>query len=179
MNHQLYKDWLLTAENLTPEQQASLQDHLHTCADCRQVSNAWESVESLFTQTPQAEPVPGFTTRWQVRVLERRQSQQKRQAWVAMGFLAILALGMASVLGAAAVNLLSSPGELTLAIISRLSQIYTLISALDALLPISSVRISPLLSITLAIFTTGMISLLSVLWLAMIQHLILNRRTNL
>lgn len=40
MNHEPYEDWLLSGEELTADQQQSLDEHLAACPECAGLSTA-------------------------------------------------------------------------------------------------------------------------------------------
>jgi hypothetical protein len=85
MNHQLFEEWLFSEDPLNPDQVQALQDHLKTCDSCRQLSEAWSEVETLFISTPPARPAPGFAVRWKARwqskLANELTKRQRRQTW--------------------------------------------------------------------------------------------------
>ena len=68
MNHQPFENWLLSDENLSPEDAGFLDEHLQSCEHCREIQDAWTGVLDLFQEVPDLEPAPGFVNRWQERL---------------------------------------------------------------------------------------------------------------
>jgi len=84
MNHQPFEEWLLSDEELTPEQDRALADHLQNCSECPQVGEAWEAVLEEIRQTPPAAPGPGFAQRWEARLEIQRAQIQRRWTWIGL-----------------------------------------------------------------------------------------------
>ena len=100
MGHQPFETWMLSEETLLPDQEQRLHDHIEICESCRQMSNAWQEVQGIFSATPLAEPSTGFTERWQVRFNEMSMAEiarsQRRASWLFFGVMtgaALLILG--------------------------------------------------------------------------------------
>ena len=89
MNHRPFEDWLLAEEPLTAEQKADLQDHLKTCSSCL----ALAEVNMALKSKRLAAPAPGFSTRFQSRLVTRR-SVQRRRNFAGIVILVVGALGM-------------------------------------------------------------------------------------
>jgi hypothetical protein len=49
MNHEPFETWILSQreENLSPQQQTDLLEHMDECPRCQQMSTNWANVESL------------------------------------------------------------------------------------------------------------------------------------
>jgi predicted anti-sigma-YlaC factor YlaD len=96
MGHQPFETWMLSEENLLPEQEQRLQEHIMGCESCRQMSNAWQEVQEVITATPLVEPAAGFTERWQVRFNEMNlvefAHRQRRVSWLFFGLMTGAAL---------------------------------------------------------------------------------------
>jgi hypothetical protein len=86
MDHKPYESWLVADEALLPDQESSLQAHLKTCEDCRNLQASLQEVEALFEQRVFFQPQPGFTERWQMRLseelIDEREKQQLRSTWM-------------------------------------------------------------------------------------------------
>jgi predicted anti-sigma-YlaC factor YlaD len=100
MGHQPFETWMLSEETLLPDQEQRLHDHIEICESCRQMSNAWQEVQGIFSETPLAKPSAGFTERWQVRFNEMSMAEitrsQRRASWLFFGVMtgaALLILG--------------------------------------------------------------------------------------
>jgi hypothetical protein len=89
MDHKPYEAWLVADKPLSTDQEKSLQDHLDTCADCRQLQASWQEVEEIFEVRKFVKPEPGFTQRWQLRLSEEinaeNAKQQLRSTWLFLG----------------------------------------------------------------------------------------------
>ena len=88
--HQPFSDWLLADEPLKVEQSRQMQEHLRSCEVCRQRHQAWNGVQHLLRSSAQVAPTPGFAFRWQVQMVTRRLTHQRRMAWLIFGVLSVL-----------------------------------------------------------------------------------------
>ena len=85
MNHRPFEDWIFAEEPLTAEDFTALQDHLQTCAPCRQLEDAWREVSAELNRMPQTGPKEGFLLRWDARIEGDIRQRHRRQS---IGFLA-------------------------------------------------------------------------------------------
>jgi hypothetical protein len=74
MNHRPFEDWLLAEDPLTSDQKADLQDHLKTCTSCQ----AMAEVNLVLRTKKVVAPAPGFTNRFQSKLVFRRSAQRRR-----------------------------------------------------------------------------------------------------
>jgi len=81
MSHQPFETWLLSDEELNPQQKLSLDEHLQTCEECQKLSNALHQVNVVITTSHEPTPQPGFTQRWHKRLLVHRHQEQQRRMW--------------------------------------------------------------------------------------------------
>lgn len=79
MNHQMYEEWALMPDYLSPEELQSLKQHLRECESCRQLSANWTKVEGLLMEAKPVEPAPGFTARFSASLAQRKAKEHKRQ----------------------------------------------------------------------------------------------------
>lgn len=114
MSHQPFENWLFTKETLTSEQSHALREHLDSCDTCRQVESAWREVHQQFNRAPAVAPAPGFSLRWQERLVDRRHAYQRRRAWMMFAVTLSSALIMFALLALRAIELLRSPGRIVL-----------------------------------------------------------------
>ncbi|MBN2147091.1 MAG: zf-HC2 domain-containing protein [Anaerolineales bacterium] len=175
MNHQPFRSWLLSEEPLPPEQAQALQEHLQSCEACRQIDHAWNDVHALFQHLPDAVPAPGFTERWQQRMVENQLHKQQQQAWAATAFTAFIAFMLILAFGAQIVEMLRSPTQLALLWIARLSGLLHLFEQAQAFLVVLC-KAAPVVPLTGMIFSTGIICFLCVSWLATYRQLTISRR---
>lgn len=97
--HEPYATWILEDEDLTPEQQAALEDHLAQCATCRQLDLGWQAARQGLGHYPEVSPRPGYLARWQAYRAARVQRQRRRAAWAAAA-LAMAGMALAVLLSA-------------------------------------------------------------------------------
>ena len=81
MNHQPFEQWILDPRDLTAADRQTLDAHLETCPNCRQLQAKWLSLSEELDNTPMLAPRSGFSRRWQAGVAERQLRDQRRQAW--------------------------------------------------------------------------------------------------
>lgn len=77
MNHQPFEDWLLNDKPITPEQKRELDIHMRTCTYCTALAETGLALKSVKKASPQ----PGFTNRFQARLVERKLAEQRRRLW--------------------------------------------------------------------------------------------------
>lgn len=82
MSHQPYERFLFSKESINNEQQTQLNHHLQDCDDCHTLASALVRMEELFSNTPTPQPAPGFTQRWQSRLVETNKKRQNRNLWL-------------------------------------------------------------------------------------------------
>jgi len=87
-NHQPFEDWLLSDEHLTTRDALALQEHLKSCPACTTLGDALQAVGRELRNAVHLAPAPGFVSRWQDRLAERRLKQHRRQTFLSM-FLSI------------------------------------------------------------------------------------------
>lgn len=92
MNHQPYKRWILMEKDLNKEEKLSLQDHLESCPECRELLQTQREITHLFRLSPSPTPQPGFTARWKSRLKHR----ERMGRWKVIGI--TLAIIFASLL---------------------------------------------------------------------------------
>lgn len=170
MNHLPYREWLFASSKepndvLTPEQLSALNDHLEECSECRSLAESWQTVEGDLRAAPQVSPEPGFTARWQDRLVLDRQRRNNRQGVVLI--IASFGVGMflMAVLVFLAWPLLSTPSVL---IWTYLYQVLRWISIFGAFQQFAGslfhVTDLPLISPLEWVFIFGFITTLCVLW---------------
>jgi hypothetical protein len=175
MNHQPYKNWLLSEETLTPEQTKSLQAHLSTCQTCRQVQSSWIDVQRLFENAAQVAPADGFAQRWKIRLAAEKRKKQRHNAWIFFGVTASIALVLLAVLCLQTLLAFQSPAQFYLFWIYRVSSVMTLAETVESILSIVMQVITQVSILQIVLFT-GFVSLVSVLWFVAFQKLTYSRR---
>jgi len=174
-NHPPFNEWLLAGELLTPEQNQSLQEHLHSCPECSQLQAAWTEVHFQFHTREQLAPAPGFTSRLQQRLLIQHARRQRRNSWVLFFGASLMALIILSVVAWQVTQIFNSPASL----ISGLVYLWTLSFAISEQLTNflwGIVRFLPSITLIGLVLFVGVCSLMSVLWLVTYRQLISARR---
>jgi len=121
MNHRPFEDWLLDDQPLDPTQKRELDAHLRECGACRGIAESNLALRSARVVAP----APGFTARFQERLVLARRAQRRRTLlgtlFFSLGGLTLLAL----LAGPALISLIGSPAEWISAMIRALLFIYT------------------------------------------------------
>ena len=121
MNHRPFEDWLLDDQPLNPTQKRELDAHLRTCKVCSAIAESNLALRSA----RMVAPAPGFSARWQERLVLARRAQRRRTLlgtlFFSLGGLVLLALLAGPVL----VSLIGSPAEWISAMVRALLFIYT------------------------------------------------------
>jgi hypothetical protein len=121
MNHRPFEDWLLDDQPLDPTQKRDLDAHLRTCNVCSAIAESNLALRSARVVAP----APGFTARFQERLVLARRAQRRRTLlgtlFFSLGGLTLLAL----LAGPTLMSLIGSPAEWISAMIRALLFIYT------------------------------------------------------
>ncbi len=80
MDHQPFEQWILDQKILTKQQENLLNEHLLDCADCAALSSSWKAVEQTLHSATKVAPNPGFVSRWQVTLANKKAIQHQVQA---------------------------------------------------------------------------------------------------
>jgi hypothetical protein len=93
MNHRPFEDWLLEDQPLDPTQKRDLDAHLRTCETCRAIAESNLALRSARIVAP----APGFSARFQERLVLARRAQRRRTLlgtlFFSLGGLLLLACG--------------------------------------------------------------------------------------
>jgi len=176
--HQLFKEYLLSEESLSPDQSRALQEHMRECAECRQQEAAWTNVERVFHRAEVVMPAEGFTARWQDRLAARRLTTQRKRAWIFFSVTAGIAVILSALLIFGAVQAFSSPLQLLSKAVYFLVMTFFYYRRISEFVGNMNLAL-PLLSIALLVFFTGFVSIVSVLWAVMYRKLSSSRRVNI
>lgn len=170
MNHQYFKEWLLTEEALSTEQKHMLDDHIKGCSDCQRLRSAWFDVHHLIKVTPDIHPFPGFTSRWESRLIQQRKQTQKRLTWIVFAGLLVIAFLISIVLGLQVSEFFHSPQQLILSFLSRLAVLISYLTVTKDYFNFLSLAITKI-SFPLMVFSSGLMTLFCVLWLAAMKQI--------
>ncbi len=120
MDHRPFENWLLENKELTNFEKRELNAHLQSCPSC----TALAEVDLALKSVKSAAPAEGFTARFQVRLVARKQALRRRNI---IGF-ALLSLGALGLLTWLAwpilVNLFQSPVTLVASWLSAVVSIW-------------------------------------------------------
>jgi hypothetical protein len=164
MNHQPFEDWLLSDEALDPEQETNLRQHLSGCPKCTDLSQALQSVEQEMVRAPQLSPAPGFTERWQARLVEKRAQKQRSIVWWAIGVNLSAALGIFLALNWNRLASFSFSKLLALALYS-ITLLFARIGSAQVLFRLFFEDVNPIFPVIfIAVIATGL-SILSLVWI--------------
>ena len=175
-NHLLIEEWLLSASNLTPEEQASLQEHLKSCDSCRQLSDAWQEVEYQLKTAPVCSPTPGFTGRWQVKLAQEQQRRQRRQAIYVLALWGGIALVLIIFLGLWAWPMIRNPLPYLLVLGYQLTRTFYLFSGVGRALETVARSLLGLVPGTLWVAMLVALGSLGVIWIVAFRKLTSPRR---
>jgi hypothetical protein len=181
MDHQVYEDWLFidldkTEKTLTPEQEASLQEHLETCESCRLLAAAWQEMESQLSIASMLAPESGFAQRWQTRLEADLERLHRKQSVTVLAFSVGGAILLFASLGLLALPALLNPD---LVIWTWLYRVFNLVSYVFDFQEIFSALFRTATGIIpsgLWVILIGLLSELGVLWVVSYRLLTNPRR---
>ena len=107
MKHRPFEDWLLDDQLLDPAQKRDLDTHLRTCNACTAIAESNLALRSARI----VGPAPGFTARFQERLVLARRAQRRRTLlgtlFFSLGGILLLVL----LAGPTLVSVVGSPAE--------------------------------------------------------------------
>ena len=175
MNHQPFRGWLFSEDELTDEQVRALHEHLSECAACSQLESSWKEVEAVIDHSSQLAPMPGFIGRWQIRLVENQYHQQKLRSWYIIGATSLIVVSIVVLLVIQVWSLIKSPDVYLAAIFERLMGAVSVLFAVRNMIGSISLP-GPVYTIAAMVLLFGMISFMSVLWLATYRKISMVRR---
>ncbi len=175
MNHQPFRGWLLADDELSVEQSRLLQEHLRDCQACRQINSAWQELEAVIERSSQLEPLPGFVDRWQIRLVEHRDHQQRLRGWYTIGATSLVVISLLVVMMIQVWSLIQNPDAFLAAWLDQLAGLASLyFTARNLALSIN--LLGPVYTLAAMVLVSGLISFTSVLWLATYRKISMVRR---
>jgi anti-sigma factor RsiW len=175
MNHQPFRDWLLSDEQLSERETVALQDHLRKCESCSQISSAWKEIELELKRAPQVAPAAGFTQRFQAHLNEHQARRQARGGWFTIAVTSSVVTTLFIILAMQIWSLIQAPDAFLAMWLNRLVSLVSLYYMVENFTGLNS-RYIPLYTIFGTVFLVGIISFMSVLWLATYRKFSLARR---
>lgn len=165
MNHQPFETWLLSGDPLEAEQHRQLEQHLESCAHCRELSAAWQTLLPLIHAAEPVAPAPGFTQRWQNRLAREQVFVQRRQSWLIFSLSLGAAAAFLLVLTLLVAFSYSTPLDWILGLVSNLA---SLVAFTNAMQQVFAVLANLVPSAWLVSFA-AILAVLSVLWIAVLH----------
>ena len=179
MNHQPFKNWMLSDEPLPPEQIKVLQAHLATCESCRSLSSAWPEVRTILQNAQTIRPTINFAERWQTRLVTQNEGllyRKQRQSWWFFLIAAGLACLSLVILLAQIVTSFESPMAIFLSglylFTEAVASLTTLQGLISILLNTLFVIVPPAWWILLTFAICGLITI----WLVSLRRVVYPRR---
>jgi anti-sigma factor RsiW len=86
MSHPQFEEWLFAEEPLSRGEQAELEAHLQSCAECRHLADSWRQVATSLRHAGEVSPEAGFAARWQSRLEADRLRMHRRQSLAILAF---------------------------------------------------------------------------------------------
>ena len=164
MDHQPFRNWLLSEEQITAEQNQSLQEHLASCESCSQIKSSWKELDLLFQNSVEVAPASGFTQRFQSRLVEYHAAQQLRRSWFTIGATAFFAIILLTMLVTQVWELIQAPGPYMMVLFERLVSLISIYYLLQNVAGSISWS-TPFITFIVMFFLVGIVSFMSVLWL--------------
>lgn len=163
MSHELYETWIFEEVNLSDEQLDALEAHLAVCSECRQLKENWDSLSAYLATPPVALPSPGFVSRWQSEIEERKSLEQK---WMVRRLLLFLftAAALTSSLLFGVVLVTASPLEILVAGIRFLVGAYVRIDFAREWFALVLNSLPPVIPLMVCLLVMGSLGFLTVIW---------------
>jgi hypothetical protein len=175
MNHQPFREWLLSEQELSPQQAQQLENHLSLCQDCNLIRTSWKEIEDAFDKLPDAEPKPGFTSRWQSQLEGYRLVQQKRRGWFIISGIAVVVISLLATLIYQSWSLFLAPDSFLAIVFERLMGLLSIYFSFRNIISTYTWP-TPMIMFIGMIFFVGVLSFLCVAWLATYRKISLARR---
>ncbi len=177
--HQPFEDWLFSEERLSPEQEQSLQAHLHSCERCRSLEASWKGIEGLFTSVEAPAPASGFADRWQARLANDHRQRARRQSWAMLGITGGLSLAIFFYMCAQVLDVLRAPDQILILLVYRITSLIVYTEATRDLIVSFLAPVMVAVPVLFWVGVMGGISFLSVLWFVAFRQLTSPRRVRL
>jgi anti-sigma factor RsiW len=171
MNHQPFEQWMLDDEDLDQEQERALQEHLRSCESCEQLAQSWQAVRHEIEADPQVAPIPGFTPRWQVRLVKKRAEQQRRLAWGIFGLCLGIALIIVGIVYIPEIARLS-PAEILANLLYNVTLFLAKANQTRGIIELFTGSVTPALPIAIWVLAASSLSALSLSWIVVMWKIV-------
>jgi hypothetical protein len=175
MNHHPFREWLVMGEELSNEQNMALKQHLLDCESCREIQSSWKELEVEILRAPQVEPPAGFVVRWQANMVLHQQVLQRRKGWITIGATAMVVISLLVLLVIQIWSLLQAPDTFLATSFERLMAVLSIFFSFQNLAH-SFYLPGPVYTLVGIVLLLGLISFMSVLWLATYRKISMSRR---
>jgi hypothetical protein len=125
MNHRPFEDWLVEDLPLSTDQNRELQSHLRGCDSCAAIAESNLALRSARVISP----APGFTVRWQERLVAARRTQHQRLIAGMLSFSLSGLFLLALLTGPVLRSLIGSPAVWISTLVQTLLFSYTMLAA--------------------------------------------------
>lgn len=130
-NHPHFEAWLFSEDSLNSQEAALLQAHLESCETCRNLFDALQTVERELHASPMLAPEPGFSRRWEARLVSQRLMRQRWQTNLALACSAAILLAFLGALAWLSLPVLQNPFAYLLILVYRLTSFYYTLTELS------------------------------------------------
>jgi hypothetical protein len=180
MSHQPYESWLISDDPMTPDQHASLLEHLQFCDSCQRLKDDWVQVERVLITKPIKKPIAGFTKRWQTRLANLQKEEQayldRKSSIIFLSLTASLTVLTVTFMLIYSLSAYESSAQILVGGISFLTGVYTFFSLsqqlLETFIQVFSALIPPVWWFVFAV--AG--GLLSLVWVEFLRRVMFSRR---
>jgi len=171
MNHRPFEEWMLDDEDLDQDQKQALEEHLRGCESCPALAQSWLAVRHEIQAEPAAAPLPGFSQRWQARLVQKRAEQQRRLAWGMLGLclgIALVILGIIYIPEAAH----QSPGAVLASLLYNLTLFLARANQARGMIEQISLRVTPAIPVAIGALAASSLSALSLIWVVVMWKIV-------
>lgn len=183
MSHQPFETWLLSEEPLETEQVVALQAHLESCEACRNLSTGWAEVRDLFVHSKPIGPAPGFSARWQARLLahqaDSRYALDQEESVLFIGVTAGITLLLMFTILASGIAIFDSPSQVLMTGLYSLGNLINSLNAVENIFGILSQVLPRIVPTPGWIILTVLAGSLILVWTYLLRKILLPRRVTL
>jgi hypothetical protein len=170
MEHQEFEELIWAENQLPPDQENKLREHLASCQECRSIHTTWQTVDFQMMNAEVIPAPPGFLSRWNSELAERKSLAKVIQVRRMALFTSLSALvSLAAVLGFTLY--VSTPVDMIVAIVKSASGLISLVNQVGSLLSNIAQIIPPIIPAVYWLAFTSLFSFLAFLWIISIWQI--------